>query len=271
MLKNAREAQPNSHELVPQSRRATWARVTRVTALTTSGAVTALAIGAAALIAAWQWAVLLVGFFAAATRVSTFRRTEKLQRAGDLIAKPGERSAVQVLANGGAFAIVALFFAATDASEARTVAAGALAAASADTWATELGLLTRAPPRLITSGLRVPPGTSGGITLAGTGAGVLGAFVVAVLSLAIGWSTSTALSAALGGTAGMLTDSVLGATIQDRRWCAACARPTERLMHGCGSPTVQVGGVPGFGNDLVNFLATLSGGAVALLSARAFG
>jgi uncharacterized protein (TIGR00297 family) len=227
-------------------------------------------IGAIALAAGWDWAVLLVGFFVAATRVSNFRRSEKIQRAGDVVAKPGMRTAVQVLANGAAFAMAAFLFAATDASAALTFAAGALAAASADTWATELGLLSTATPRLISSGLRVPPGTSGGITLAGTGAGILGALVVAVLAVTIGWSTAIALGAAIGGTAGMLMDSVLGATIQDRRWCTVCARPTERRVHICGNPTRRTNGIPGIGNDLVNFVATLFGGAVALLGARAF-
>jgi uncharacterized protein (TIGR00297 family) len=229
-----------------------------------------LVIGAIALATGWKWAVVLVGFFVAATRVSNFRRTEKLQRAGDVVAKPGMRTAGQVLANGAAFAMAAVLFAATDASAALTFAAGALAAASADTWATELGLLSTATPRLISSGLRVPPGTSGGITLAGTGAGVLGALVVAVLAVIIGWSTAIALAAAIGGTAGMLMDSVLGATIQDRRWCAVCARRTERRVHICGNLTRRTSGIPGIGNDLVNFVATVVGGAVALLSARGF-
>lgn len=229
-----------------------------------------MAIGATALAAGWRWGVLLVGFFVAATRISSFRRSEKLQRAGDMVAKPGDRTAVQVLANGGAFAIAALMFAATGTPDSRVFAVGALAAASADTWATELGLLSSATPRLITSGLRVPPGTSGGITLAGTAAGLLGASVVAVLSVVTGWSTVSAVAAALGGTAGMLMDSVFGATLQDHRWCTTCARPTEHLVHSCGNVTRRTGGVPGFGNDLVNLLATLFGGAVALLIARVF-
>jgi len=98
---------------------------------------------------------------------------------------------------------------------------------------------------------------------------MLGAFVVAVLAVIIGWSVAIAFAAALGGMVGMLMDSVLGATIQDRRWCTVCARATERRVHSCGNPTRRTGGIPGIGNDLVNFLATLFGGAVALLSARA--
>jgi uncharacterized membrane protein len=93
--------------------------------------------------------------------------------------------------------------------------------------------------------------------------------VVAVLAVIIGWSVAIAFAAALGGIAGMLMDSVLGATIQDRRWCTVCARSTERRVHSCGNPTRRIRGVPGIGNDLVNFLATLLGGAVALLSTRA--
>src|SRR5438093_5230732 len=46
--------------------------------------------------------------------------------------------------------------------------AGALAAAAADTWATEIGAFSPFAPRLITSGRQVPRGTSGGITVLGS-------------------------------------------------------------------------------------------------------
>ena len=66
---------------------------------------------------------------------------------------------------------------------------------AADTFSSELGILSESKPRLITSWkLReVPPGTNGGITIAGTLAGYLGAFTIAVTSallLPFCWSGS---------------------------------------------------------------------------------
>jgi uncharacterized protein (TIGR00297 family) len=104
-----------------------------------------------------------------------------------------------------------------------TAFAGALAAAAADTWATEIGAHSRTPPRLITSGATVSAGANGGVTLLGTAGGVLGAAVIGALfwllepratgpgSAHPGWS---AVVVAGAGVFGMLFDSLLGATVQ---------------------------------------------------------
>ena len=70
---------------------------------------------------------------------------------------------------------------------------------------------------------------------------------------------------ALGGMAGALADSILGGLVQARRWCDLCAKSTERLVHSCGTPTRQVGGIAGFDNDLVNAVCSGFGALVALL------
>ncbi len=56
-----------------------------------------------------------------------------------------------------------------------------MAAVTADTWATELGVLAAQPPRLITTGRRVAPGASGGVTPAGTLAALAGAGFIGVV------------------------------------------------------------------------------------------
>ena len=160
-----------------------------------------------------------------------------------------------------------LLLAATGDERWAAFAAGALAAASADTWATELGLLSAAAPRSIISGARVPPGTSGGVTLAGTLAGVFGALVVIAAVSALGWP-GVAVAAGAGGVLGMAADSLLGATVQERRWCATCASETEARVHSCGETTSAERGVCGLTNDVVNAAATFVGaGAAALLHA----
>ncbi|HJS42060.1 MAG TPA: DUF92 domain-containing protein, partial [Gemmatimonadales bacterium] len=144
----------------------------------------------------------------------------------------GRRNARQVIANGGIAALAALagnwvWF------------AGALAAANADTWATEIGSHSPTPPRLITNWTTVPPGTDGGMTLLGTAGGLAGAGLVGALSYLLGQDAAMALIGA--GTAGMIMDSLLGAIGQGTaRW---------------------------IDNDAVNLAATLTGAGCAGLLA----
>ena len=150
-----------------------------------------------------------------------------------------------------------------------------MATANADTWATEVGTLSQQPPRLILSGQPVAPGTSGGVTLLGTGAALAGAASVGLVAEAFGAGKHTVLRGRLpllgliGGMAGTLTDSVLGATAQAMYWCPRCQQETERRVHRCGQETEHLRGLRWLDNDGVNFVSTAAGAAVAVLVARA--
>jgi uncharacterized protein (TIGR00297 family) len=61
----------------------------------------------------------------------------------------------------------------------------ALAAANADTWATELGVLSRKEPRLLTTGQKVEKGTSGAVSGYGILAAVAGAAAIGLLALVV--------------------------------------------------------------------------------------
>ena len=72
-----------------------------------------------------------------------------------------------------------------------------------------------------------------------------------------------------GGLApGSLVDSLLGATLQARRWCARCSVSTEQMTHACGETTDLAGGLRWLDNDGVNLVSTLAGAAVAWTVAR---
>lgn len=235
----------------------------RARTLSRSGAVAAVGVGTAAAAAGWRWAVVLVAFFVASTALSRYRHAAKHARAGDMIEKGDARDAAQVLANGAVFASAAL--ASTVLADPTWTAAafGALAASTSDTWATEVGTLAARGPRSIVSSRPVPPGTSGGVTVPGTLASVAGAAFIATLSMAAGETLAVAAAILVGGVIGSLADSVAGATIQERRWCGVCGRPTERPVHPCGAVTRVVGGVRGVRNDLVNVLCSVVGAASA--------
>ncbi len=236
----------------------------RTRTLSTIGAAAAALIGTLAIAAGWSWGVLLLSLFVSASGLTKVGEGRKMERVRSIIEKGGERDVGQVLANGGVFAAAALGQILVPSSIWYAIAAGALAASAADTWATEVGTLAGGEPISIISRKRVPAGTSGGVTFVGTVAGVAGALFVAVLATLANWPVAFA-AVALGGVAGALADSVLGGTLQARRWCDVCAMSTERVVHGCGATTRPAGGLAGFDNDLVNAVCSGVGALVALL------
>lgn len=219
--------------------------------LTPGGVVASVAVGAAVV-----WGLGLPGL----VLLMTFFVTGSLltQIAGG---SEGRRTARQVLANGGAAAAAALL-------GSWAGAAGALAAATADTWATEIGSFSRTPPRLLTTGVPVAPGTSGGVTALGTAGGVAGAALIGALVGVLGpagWRGAFATAAA--GVAGMLADSGAGATAQGKYQCPSCGNTSERAPSTCHGPMRRVAGWAWLDNDGVNLAATVLGGGVgALLS-----
>jgi len=244
----------------------------RAGSLTMSGAVAAAAIGGIAVAAGWPWAVLLLVYFATSTLLSRLGRARKEKLTSSIIAKPGARDAWQVTANGFAFGVAALgslsSYPAPPDSGWFALAAGALAASAADTWATEIGVLYGGTPRSILNWRPVPPGTSGAVSAIGSLGAVLGSIVIGGLALGLGASALVAGAVTVGGLAGALLDSILGATVQSRLWCDRCGVQTEREVHDCGRPTHPIRGMTWIDNDLVNFLAGLTGGLLALSLAR---
>ena len=236
-----------------------------VGSLTLTGAVAAVVIGALCILAGWGWAALLILYFVVAVAFSKIGAGTKERRTGSVVAKAGGRDAVQVLANGLVFALAAFLSthaSATNATLLAAAAGGALAASASDTLATEVGTLVGGEPRSITQWRIVPPGTSGGVTVAGSLAMIGGALLVAFAALGMRLTPHVA-SVAIGGIVGALADSLLGALAQERRRCPRCEVATERRIHDCGTVTEHAGGIARLDNDLVNLCATMVGAAVA--------
>lgn len=215
-----------------------------------------------------SWAVLLVAFFASSSALSRLFSSSKDELAAHF-AKGGQRDWAQVAANGGVpalFLLAALVGLPTGA--AWVGYAAALATVTADTWGTELGVLSRAQPRLITSGRRVERGTSGGISTLGTGASLQGGVFIGFLA---GWLNpemgigTPVMVVALTGLLGSLLDSWMGATAQAIYYCPVCAKETERHpRHVCGAETELARGWSWLNNDWVNFLSALVAALLAV-------
>ncbi len=150
----------------------------------------------------------------------------------------GIRGISNVIGNGVIALIAATFF--------MPVAfAGAIAAATADTLSSELGVLSKSKPIHLLKLKRVEPGTNGAISLFGTGMGLLGALAVAAIFVGLNSispfpkiesNLALFIAIAAGGFVGNLMDSIAGATIE-QKWV--------------------------IDNTIVNILCTLTGAIVA--------
>lgn len=225
----------------------------------------------------WVWGLTLVAFFVYGTLLSRFKERQKEKVAAEKFEKGSRRDLGQALANGGVGSVLAvLFFLSPENTWLFAGFIGAMATVNADTWATELGVLSRSTPRLITSGRKVPPGTSGGITVLGTLATVLGGFAIGLTAWALliaeawlqpgaGWAGFWWLVpvGTVAGLAGSLTDSLLGATVQAMYTQADSGQATEKRFDRQHRPNTFRRGWPFMNNDAVNFSSSVIGAAAA--------
>ncbi len=214
--------------------------------LTTGAALAATVVGTSVLLGAgWSGAGALLTFFVTSTALTL--RARRLM--GDSGTRP--RRWVQVLANGGVAGVAGIALV-MGYERAWPAMLASLAAANADTWATELGRLFGRSPRIVTTLRVAAAGTSGAVTLTGFLAAAAGAGLVAA------WGPSPLASATIGWF-GALLDSVLGATVQGRFRCTECGAIVETSPHRTVS-AAWIGGLPFVSNDVVNMLATLLAG-----------
>lgn len=147
----------------------------------------------------------------------------------------------------------------------------AVAASSADTWASEVGVLSKSRPRLIIKPwMRLSPGTSGGVTALGELGSIMGSAVMVLTALALTaaaplagpayaytWLTAPPSDYPILwalGYVGEVLDSVLGALLQPKYFCPKCGVTTDQRIHHCGTASIKIRwGVAT--NELVNLLA----------------
>jgi len=210
------------------------------------GVTTGGAVAGAAVCFALLWVAELAGFAGlltvfVLTWIATRFGYKHKQRLGTAEARTG-RNALQVLANLGTSAGCAVMYATIWPDRRLLVAmAAALSEAAADTVSGELGQAVGGAPHLITNWKRVEPGTDGAVTLAGTIDGVAAAIAVALvfaLTRILSWRLFAVCAEA--GVAGMIFDSLLGATLERRHW---------------------------LGNNAVNFASTIAAAVLAFLLA----
>lgn len=161
-----------------------------------------------------------------------FGRSKK--EAHDLAERREGRRASQIVANLSVAALCSAF-------GWHLASIAALAEAAADTVSSEIGQAIGGSVWLLTSWRRVPAGTNGGISLAGSAAGVLAAAIVVSSGMFYRTLRPEAAIAFAAACAALFFDSLLGATVENRGW---------------------------LGNDLVNLCST---SLAAIIAAAFFG
>jgi uncharacterized protein (TIGR00297 family) len=238
-----------------------------VRALTASGAVGAFIVGSmVALGFKEEGLFLLLAFFISSNAWSMIINNTHTQ-----VTKKGSRRDIgQVFANGGTAALTAVGSIIWPSPIWLAAFICTLAEANADTWASEIGPLSKKKPFHITRFKRVDPGTSGAMSVLGTIAALAGAcFISLAAGFIWGLSLEHIILFTFIGFIGNFIDTILGAFIQVSYKCTICRKETEKSTH-CHKSTSYYKGLPFCSNDMVNFLSTiitalLGGGAIWIL------
>ena len=239
--------------------------------LSASGAVATFLLGAVVFgIGRWEFSLPLLLFFILSSLISKLGKNWK-RKFADTFQKGGRRDLGQVFANGGIAGIIVLLWNYFPSDVWYFLFVGSVAAVTADTWGTEIGVFSKRMPRNILNFKQVAPGTSGGVTALGFLGGLAGSFIIVFLA-----SLSTQkfdqlpvilfLSIIGAGLFGSVIDIIIGATIQAQYKCPNCGKITEKKIHCQDYETSLVSGLRIIDNDVVNAACALSGVVFVLIA-----
>jgi len=225
--------------------------------LTISGGIAAFCTGFFVYLGLGVNGLFVLGLFFASSSLWSKVKNAKKQRAEALLVKGSQRDWQQVLANGGLAALSsALYFFTIDPVWLLGFCM-TIAAANSDTWASEIGSMSKGRPLFIKTLKRTDRGTSGAVSLLGTLASILGSFLIAFASLLLfqlNWNEFILVGAV--GFIGNIIDTLLGAFVQAGYQCSRCSVITEKQIH-CEQKTTLIKGYSFLNNDVINFLSGL--------------
>jgi uncharacterized protein (TIGR00297 family) len=235
-----------------------------VRSLTSSGAVAAILVGIAVFLGFGVSGLLLLGvFFSSSTYWSNYKSSAKNEME-DRLEKGAKRDWRQVVANGGTGALFSILYYFEPSIILLVGFTVSLASANSDTWASEIGSLSKKNPIYIRTLRRVEKGTSGAVSLLGSTAALLGSLLIAGVSFMLfPLNIYHLLIIFLFGFIGNIVDTVFGAFYQKVYTCNQCGIETEKKNH-CQKPTVRIKGLRLVDNDMVNFLSGLIAALLAI-------
>jgi uncharacterized protein (TIGR00297 family) len=213
----------------------------------------------------WLSFAALVLFFLSGSAVSYIGKNKKAA-AHALHERRGARSVAQVAANGLPALIFAAFYYITGIESFLPAVLVCFAAAAADTFSSEIGMLSKKEPVSILTLKPIQRGMSGGITLPGVFAATVGAFMISVLAVPKFGIQGMLLVIAIGLVSSLI-DSMLGAAFQAKYQMQKdgsmgfVQQLTERKTLD-GMPLKLAHGIRWVNNDVVNFVSVLICGVV---------
>jgi len=206
---------------------------------------------------------VLLLFFFSSSFLSKLGRTRKSKLTA-YAQKRNQRNAWQILANGSVPTLLLIVWFYSQASIFILLFLISVIAATADTWATEVGVLSKSAPRSILSFKKVSRGISGGVSILGTAAAFSGALIVAIFGLLIfsvylsfQFTFRDVLLITIIGLAAQIFDSILGASLQAKYRCLRCEKTCEQNKHCTGAGTKLISGWKSMNNDVVNWLSAV--------------
>ena len=209
---------------------------------------------------------VLFYMFASSSALTKYK-SEKKKEFERVVSKTGPRDFLQALCNLGIASLTLLIFHFTAADFLLAAFLGSVAAANADSWASEIGGLSKATPVMITTFRPVPKGISGGVTWTGTTGGVAGSFFIILsggltLYLTGKYPIGIPLLTAsfLAGICGFVLDSYIGAFGQALYRYRGSNELTEKSHN-----TDLVKGSSWINNDVVNFITTCAAAVVSAI------
>jgi uncharacterized protein (TIGR00297 family) len=212
----------------------------------------------------WQGLVILGAFFLTSSLLTKWKKEQKQDCNAETSEDRKGRTAGQVFANGGASVLAAIGLILQPDPIWLIMFAGSFATATADTWASEIGILSKAKPFHLKEWRKVEAGLSGAVTLSGTAASVIGAAVIGVSYYILFYPSSLIVRGiiVLAGFLGNLADTLFGAWFEQKFYCQICKTETESKWH-CNMKTVRIFGLGWVTNNVVNFSSTVVGGLIA--------
>ncbi|MFD1358180.1 DUF92 domain-containing protein [Fictibacillus halophilus] len=212
----------------------------------------------------WQGLVILAIFFLTSSLLTKWKREVKEDFNAEPLEDKKGRTAGQVFANGGTSMLAATGAILIPDPVWLIMFAGAFATATADTWASEIGVLSKTKPFHLKEWRKVEAGLSGAVTRLGTIAAVIGAAAIGA-SYYFLYDTSTFMASGIiifAGFFGNIADTLFGAWFEQKFYCQICKTETESKWH-CKTKTTRIFGLPWATNNLVNFSSTIIGALIA--------
>eukprot|EP00164_Ancoracysta_twista_P007728 GFYU01011023.1.p1 GENE.GFYU01011023.1~~GFYU01011023.1.p1 ORF type:complete len:296 (-),score=68.27 GFYU01011023.1:175-1062(-) len=272
----------------------------RKKSLDKSGSVSAFFVGSLSYCASINMGTVLILFYLSSSKLTKWQAEKKKEREADY-KEGGQRNWVQVLSNAGFATLVALVYIyacrleGVDGETTFDLKRRPLttylsilylahySCCNGDTWSSEVGIVSRTKPRLITTWREVPHGTNGGVTPLGLQAAAAGGLFIGVVSYIVGLvlvlcsgdSSVTVdgymraqwpviLVCLVGGLGGSMIDSILGATLQ----FSGLDADSKKAVNEPGPGVIHTSGADILSNHQVNWISAMLTAFLSVFVAR---